>query len=752
MRDFSVFRPDRSRLPSALATAPGAAARRPGSRLADWWTTGGGTIRRRLVLLSGALLLVLIATNLYLSHKLADNTAGTIETANLLGAIEQANNAQIAFGEMRYWMTDLAVSLLTLSETKAKAAEARTEHHLDELATLRPRPVAAIRAEVAEYRDLASQAIDAYTDDQRVIGNTLLARARTHSMTADELLAAIVAELNAEAIRARDRVIAEAASAIRLSQITVAGAVIAGGVFTFLVLTSIARPLRRLVRAMNGLNAGNLDVEIPSGGPEEIAAMARTLQAFRDTMRDLRQALARFEALRGVGRAVGSTLDPEAVLGMVIARAVEFSGASAGMVYEYDPESERFYYRTSHGLEPEVAQQMRADPVARGEGAAGKTAVTGAPVEVPDLSNAPDFVAAKGWDRLGRAGYRALLAVPLLFEDRILGGLVVLRHELGNFSEETVELVEAFAAQSALALRNARLFEEQRRRERELRQAHEQLKAAQANLIHSEKMASLGQLTAGIAHEIKNPLNFVNNFATLSIELLDELKETASPGIATLDADARADIDEVTAMLTGNLEKIAEHGRRADGIVKSMLLHSRGGTGDRQRVDLNALVDDALTLAYHGARARDQSFNITMERDFAPGLAPIEIVPQDITRVLLNLIGNGFYAANKRKTQSGDDFKPVLTVATRELGDAVELRVRDNGVGIPPEARDRLFQPFFTTKPTGEGTGLGLSISYDIVTQQHGGTISVDSKVGEYTEFTVRLPRAEHGQITARAA
>jgi signal transduction histidine kinase len=328
----------------------------------------------------------------------------------------------------------------------------------------------------------------------------------------------------------------------------------------------------------------------------------------------------------------------------------------------------------------------------------------------------------------------------------------VLRRETGNFSTDTVELIEAFAAQSALAVRNARLFDEQRRREQELRQAHEELKAAQANMIHSAKMASLGQLTAGIAHEIKNPLNFVNNFATLSIELLDELKEVASPGIATLDTDARADIEETSAMLTGNLEKIAEHGRRADGIVKSMLLHSRGGSGDRQIVDLNALADEALTLAYHGARAQDQNFNITLERNFAPDLAPVELVPQDITRVFLNLIGNGFYAANKRKTQAGDDFKPVLRLATHDLGDAVEIRVRDNGIGIPPEAHDRLFQPFFTTKPTGEGTGLGLSISYDIVTQQHGGTISVDSKLGEYSEFMVRLPRAEHGRITARAA
>ena len=255
-------------------------------------------------------------------------------------------------------------------------------------------------------------------------------------------------------------------------------------------------------------------------------------------------------------------------------------------------------------------------------------------------------------------------------------------------------------------------------------------------------MASLGQLTAGIAHEIKNPLNFVNNFASLSIELLDELKEIAAPALATLDEDTRAELDETIEMLTGNLDKIAEHGKRADNIVKSMLEHSRGGSGERQSVDLNALVEEALNLAYHGARAQDQSFNITLERDFDAALAPIELVPQDITRVFLNLFGNGFYAANKRANANGDaGFRSVLKVATREAGDAVEIKVRDNGIGIPPEIRDKLFQPFFTTKPTGEGTGLGLSISYDIVTQQHGGTITVDSRVGEFTEFTIRLPR-----------
>jgi signal transduction histidine kinase len=282
--------------------------------------------------------------------------------------------------------------------------------------------------------------------------------------------------------------------------------------------------------------------------------------------------------------------------------------------------------------------------------------------------------------------------------------------------------------------------------------AYRDLKAAQASLIQAEKMASLGQLTAGIAHEIKNPLNFVNNFAGLSVELLDELKETAAPAINALADDKRAEIDETITMLTGNLEKIAEHGSRADGIVKRMLEHSRGTSGERRSVDLNGLIEEALNLAYHGGRAQDASFNITLERDFADKIAPIELVPQDITRVCLNLFGNGFYAATKRQKQESDPaFKPTLKVSTRDLGDAVEVQVRDNGVGIAPEIRDKLFQPFFTTKPTGEGTGLGLSISYDIVTQQHSGTITVDSRVGEFTEFTIRLPRT-HETAMAEAA
>jgi len=289
---------------------------------------------------------------------------------------------------------------------------------------------------------------------------------------------------------------------------------------------------------------------------------------------------------------------------------------------------------------------------------------------------------------------------------------------------------------------------ERKRAEAEIRSARDaaekalaELKTAQASLLHAQKMAALGQLTAGIAHEIKNPLNFVNNFADLSVELLDELKETTEPAVASLGEDTRAEIDEIVQLLTGNMRKIVEHGRRADGIVKSMLAHSRGGSGDWQSTDINALVDEALNLAYHGARAQDQNFNIALERELDSSIGPIEMVPQDIMRVFLNLFGNGFYAADKRRREAGDGFRPALKVTTRDLGREVEIRVRDNGTGIPPDLREKLFQPFFTTKPTGEGTGLGLSISWDIVSQQHGGRIDVDSKVGEFTEFTIHLPR-----------
>jgi two-component system, NtrC family, sensor kinase len=250
-------------------------------------------------------------------------------------------------------------------------------------------------------------------------------------------------------------------------------------------------------------------------------------------------------------------------------------------------------------------------------------------------------------------------------------------------------------------------------------------------------MAALGQLTAGIAHEIKNPLNFVNNFSELSVELADELNGVLKQ--ATLAAKLRKEADELTSLLKDNLSKVVQHGKRADSIVKNMLLHSREGSGECRSTDINALVDESLNLAYHGARAEKQGFNISLERDFDPTVGIAEIYPQEITRVLLNLISNGFYAANKRATEAGSE--PRLKAATLNLGEKVEIRIRDNGMGIPPDIREKIFNPFFTTKPAGEGTGLGLSMSHDIVVKQHGGTIEVATEPGSFTEFIVRLPR-----------
>ena len=269
------------------------------------------------------------------------------------------------------------------------------------------------------------------------------------------------------------------------------------------------------------------------------------------------------------------------------------------------------------------------------------------------------------------------------------------------------------------------------------------LEAAQENLVHAEKMASLGQLTAGVAHEIKNPLNFVNNFAKVSWDLLQELSETLSPAVEALDADDREDVADLMDTLSGNLAKIKEHGARADGIVRSMLAHAHHGPSASLPTAVNALVEESLNLAYHGARAEDDQFNVTFERALDPAAGEAELYPQEIMRVLINLVGNGFHATQAQRRQESEAvYVPTLGITTRDLGEQVEIRIRDNGTGMPPDVASRVFEPFFTTKRAGEGTGLGLSLSYETVVQHHHGELEVDSEEGKYTEFTIRLPRS----------
>ena len=336
---------------------------------------------------------------------------------------------------------------------------------------------------------------------------------------------------------------------------------------------------------------------------------------------------------------------------------------------------------------------------------------------------------------------RAALGVPLVREGTVIGVFTLQRREPHPFTEKQIELVTTFADQAVIAIENVRLFNSVEARTRELAASLENLRTTQDRLVQTQKLASLGQLTAGIAHEIKNPLNFVNNFSGVSAELIDELQEAFRD--VSLNEKRRSEITELMDTLRGNLDKVVQHGKRADAIVKNMLLHSREGSGEHRPVDINTLVEEGLNLAYHGARAEKQGFNIKLEKSFDPNAGEADVFPQDITRVLLNLISNGFYAATKRSAETnGGDYEPTLVAATKNRGDRVEIIIRDNGTGIPADVKERMFNPFFTTKPAGEGTGLGLSISHDIVVKQHGGSIEVETQPGEFTEIKIVLPRA----------
>jgi len=634
------------------------------------------------------------------------------------------------------------------------------------------------------------------------------------------------------------------------------------------IRTTLFIPLRTDGTLLGQIVAARRDVRpfsekeialLESFAAQAVIAMenARLLGELRQRTADLARSVDELTATGDVLKIISrSSVDLETVLDTLVETVARL--CRADQAYMFRRRDDRYHLVTSRGLSADAKEFICTHPFA-----VDRVVLERRAIHVPDLLQDPEFTYRQG-QKLTDS--RALLGIPLLREDALMGVFVVSRTRVEPFTVNEIELATSFADQAVIAIENGRLFDELRERQAELRvtfdnmgdgvamfdaqarlaawnrnfqemldlpdvflaqrpsfaeffrylaergefgsadleaelrrsledasrqmryertrpdgrvievrrnpvpgggfvliyaditerkRAEEAIRAArdaaeatlrelqtaQASLVHAQKMAALGQLTAGIAHEIKNPLNFVNNFACLSVELLDELKEASAQAIGALDAGKRAEIVETIEMLTGNLEKIAEHGRRADGIVKSMLQHSRGGSGDWQATNLNELLEEALNLAYHGARAQDQSFNITMERDLDRNLAPIDVVPQDVMRVFLNLVGNGFYAANERSRAGDGTFRPVLKVTTRDGGDAVEIRVRDNGVGIPAEYREKLFQPFFTTKPTGEGTGLGLSISFDIVTQQHGGTITVKSEVSNFTEFTVRLPR-----------
>ncbi|UPJ54296.1 GAF domain-containing protein [Bradyrhizobium sp. 200] len=465
----------------------------------------------------------------------------------------------------------------------------------------------------------------------------------------------------------------------------------------------------------------------------------RLFEEVQQRTRELSEALTYQTGSSNILKVIASSpTDVGPVLDAIVESACELCDANDAIVYL--KEDEYLSYKAHHGPIPVIFGEKRA---INRDYVAGRSVVDKMPIHVSDVfsEDGAQFPEARELSR--SVGVRSILSAPMLRENESIGAILLRRTEVHPFTDKQISLLQTFADQAVIAIGNVRLFEEVQARTKELAASLDELRTAQDRLIQTEKLASLGQLTAGIAHEIKNPLNFVNNFASLSAELTDELNDALKQ--ATITDNIRAEVDELTGLLKDNLEKIVQHGKRADSIVKNMLLHSREGTGDHRPADINALIEESLNLAYHGARAEKPDFNVTLQRDFDPSAGMLDVFPQEISRVFLNLVSNGFYAVTKRRKENGDaGFEPTLRASTRNLGDAVEIRIRDNGTGIPPEVKEKMFNPFFTTKPAGEGTGLGLSMSHEIIVKQHGGTIDVDTEQGHFTEFRIVLPRTSN--------
>lgn len=473
------------------------------------------------------------------------------------------------------------------------------------------------------------------------------------------------------------------------------------------VSRNLVRRLRSLSESMLAIANGNLSVHIPSDGKDEIAKMAKALKVFQDTAIDVRKT--NLQEIREARKRLSDAIES-------ISEGFALFDADDRLIIR-----NRRFVELFPGLEEVVVEGIRFEDIIRSAEYRGL------------LSKDRDKAEIRITERLDRHNNPG---APFL--QRYSNGHWIQISERETGSKGIVAVYTDVT--------DVKHHEEAARKARdEAENMLVELKKAQNSLVQAEKLAQLGQLVAGIAHELKNPLNFVSNFAEVSEELIGELQDLLYGSPAQITEQGSVEVTELLSSLVTNLRKIREHGLRADNIIKSMLAHSRGGARDWQKVDINKLVEESMNLAFHGARATDPAFNVVLESTLDKNANEIEVITQDISRVLLNLLSNSFDAVRLRQASEPDaNFRPTVSVKIRDLGDKVKIQIKDNGTGINPEINEKIFTPFFTTKPAGKGTGLGLSLSYDIVTHEHGGQLEVASKQGEYTVFTITIPRITH--------
>ena len=546
-----------------------------------------------------------------------------------------------------------------------------------------------------------------------------------------------------------------------------------GGIILLMVIVFISRsitsPLRKLAFATQKIGEGNFDVELPNiKTRDEIGELTKSFSVMQDALKQtidqlkylndeleeysrtledkvaertgelveknnqLATAISNVRTLSQIGRDITSTLNLESIFATVYENVNRLLDANSFSIMVINEKEQMLECKLAieHGVRLPEFGYSTLDK--------NRFAVWCIDNKKPIFINDVDteyskYIASRAKPKAGEY-VSSLIYLPLIVNERVIGVISAQSFKKHAYSENHLDILSNLANYTAIALDNAFAYQNVNR-------ANTELKEAQNQLIQAEKMASLGQLTAGIAHEIKNPLNFINNFSELSIELSNDLLLEIENQGDKLDPKTVDYLKELLTDLDHNVHKINEHGRRADSIVKGMLLHSRGKSGEKQKTNLNDLVNEYLNLAYHGFRAQDSTFNCKMETSYDPTLEPINVVPQNISRVFLNILNNGCYSISEKKKEKKDSFDPILKVSTKNFEDKVEIRIKDNGKGIPQDILDKIFNPFFTTKPAGKGTGLGLSLSYDIIVQEHKGELKIETEAGEYAEFIITVPK-----------